>query len=178
MDSKKLYQTIVIDPPWKERGGGKIKRGADRHYPLLKTKDIPGVIYRSGVLNPAEQCHLYPWATNNFLPDALWVMECLGFDFKTIVTWAKKGDRRKFGLGQYFCGMTEHVLFGSRGKAMVPPTKDRGVTLIEAPRGEHSQKPSAMYDMIERVSPGPRLEIFAWKERPGWDVWGNEVIST
>ena len=36
----KKYKTIYADPPWREQGGGKIKRGADRHYPLMKTKDI------------------------------------------------------------------------------------------------------------------------------------------
>ena len=43
-----MYQCILIDPPWLERGGGKIKRGADRHYALLKTRDMPQVIYQSG----------------------------------------------------------------------------------------------------------------------------------
>ena len=36
----KKYQCIYADPPWNEQGGGKIKRGADRHYPLMKTEDI------------------------------------------------------------------------------------------------------------------------------------------
>ena len=36
----KKYRTIYADPPWMERGGGKIKRGADKHYPLMSTKDI------------------------------------------------------------------------------------------------------------------------------------------
>jgi N6-adenosine-specific RNA methylase IME4 len=29
--------------------------------------------------------------------------------------------------------------------------------------------------MVEAVSPGPRLELFARRARPGWTVWGNEV---
>jgi N6-adenosine-specific RNA methylase IME4 len=35
--------------------------------------------------------------------------------------------------------------------------------------------------MVERVSPGPYLELFAreytplFPKREGWDVWGNEV---
>ncbi len=83
------YQTIVIDPPWNESGGGKIKRGADRHYSLLKTPAIPGVIKNSGVFTPAENCHLYLWVTNNFLKDGLWVMEQLGFRYVPMITWAK-----------------------------------------------------------------------------------------
>jgi N6-adenosine-specific RNA methylase IME4 len=67
----KKYKTIYADPPWMERGGGKIKRGADRHYDLMKTKDIVAL----PVTDLAEDnAHLYLWTTNNFLPDALTVM--------------------------------------------------------------------------------------------------------
>lgn len=70
------YGTIYADPPWKERGGGKIKRGADRHYPLMSTKDIMALDVPSIA---ADDCHLYLWVTNNFLPDGLKVMEAWGF---------------------------------------------------------------------------------------------------
>ena len=53
------YSCIMADPPWEERGGGKITRGAQRHYPLLKTRDIPGVMQRSPMWNPAEDGHLW-----------------------------------------------------------------------------------------------------------------------
>ena len=36
----KKYKTIYADPAWSEVGGGKIKRGADKHYKTMKTKDI------------------------------------------------------------------------------------------------------------------------------------------
>jgi N6-adenosine-specific RNA methylase IME4 len=39
-------------------------------------------------------------------------------------------------------------------------------------RGQHSQKPPAALDMIERVSPAPRVELFARAQRLGWDSWG------
>ncbi len=172
------YQTILIDPPWNETGGGRIKRGADRHYPLLKTPDIPRVIRESGVFTPADNCHLYLWVTNNFLQHGLWVMGQLGFRYVTVLTWAK-GEAVKdeivpgrIGLGQYFRGLTEQLLFGVRGTL---PAIEKGKTLIVAPRGRHSQKPVAAYEMIERVSPAPRLEMFARSRRDGWDAWGNEV---
>jgi N6-adenosine-specific RNA methylase IME4 len=172
------YHTVLIDPPWNETGGGKIKRGADRHYPLLKTKDIPNVIRDSGVFNPADNCHLYLWVTNNFLPDGLWVMEQLGFRYVTMLTWAKvksdvwSGPRPQIGLGQYFRGSTEHMLFGVRGTL---PAVEKGCTLVMAPRTRHSQKPVEAYRLIETVSPAPRLEMFARAQRDGWDAWGNEV---
>jgi N6-adenosine-specific RNA methylase IME4 len=166
-----VYQCIVIDPPWNETGGGKIKRGADRHYPLLKTPQIPVVIRKSGMFNPADNCHLYLWVTNNFLKDGLWVMEQLGFRYVTMVTWAK--DR--IGLGQYFRGQTEHMLFGVRGR--LPAQIRTQTTLVSAPRRRHSEKPVEAFNVIEKVSPGPRLEMFARADRSGWDVWGNEVAA-
>ena len=44
------------------------------------------------------------------------------------------------------------------------------------PRGRHSTKPEAFIDMVERVSPGPYLELFARRQRLGWDTWGNEAL--
>ena len=163
------YRTISIDSPWYERGGGKIKRGADRHYPLLHTPDIPGVIMNAPCWHPAWSCHLYLWATNNHLPDALWVVEQLGFRYITIITWAK--DR--IGLGQYYRGQTEHLLFAVRGQTMLPRPENRGTTLVTARRRRHSQKPQEAYTQIEQVSPGPYLEMFARNERSGWGVWGT-----
>ncbi len=170
----KTYKTILADPPWMERGGGKLKRGADRHYPLLKTEQIAAV----PVATLAEEnAHLYLWTTNNHLPDALWVMEAWGFKYKTAITWAK--DR--IGIGQYFRGMTEHVLFGVRGNIpyRTKPNGKRaqGRTLIVAPKGAHSEKPEELRAMIEVVSPGPYLELFARQKYPGWDAWGDEVQS-
>lgn len=45
------------------------------------------------------------------------------------------------------------------------------------PRGRHSQKPEAFFDMVEQVSPGPYLELFARRQRLGWDTWGNEALE-
>ena len=179
------YKTILADLPWMEVGGGKIKRGADRHYPLMKTKDIIAL----PVVDFAEDnAHLYLWVTNNFLQDGLNVMKAWGFNYKTMITWGKD----KMGLGQYFRGMTEHMLFGVRGVLpykIVDDKRQQGKTLIEtmyedefpegnifyAPRGEHSKKPEASYQMIEKVSYPDYLELFARDKRSGWSVWGNEV---
>ncbi len=167
------YHTLLADPPWSEAGGGKIRRGADRHYSLMKTRDIVSLGALIKRLSTAD-CHLYLWTTNNHLPDALEVMAAWGFKYKTMITWVK--DR--FGLGQYFRGITEHCLFGVCG---VLPYKikdgkrQQGVTVIQAPKTGHSIKPTEMYNMIERVSYPPYIELFARTEHPGWDSWGNEV---
>lgn len=172
--SEQWFKTIVADPPWYEKGGGKIKRGADRHYDLMKTRDIiplmQTVLFKHQP--DPEGAHLYLWVTNNFLRDGLEVMDALGFRYVTKRTWAKP----RFGLGYYFRGQTEDCLFGVMGK--LPPKSKSMTTLVGkglVKRGRHSAKPQIFYDEIERVSPGPRLEIFARQPRDGWTVWGNEV---
>ena len=166
------YHTIYADPPWLERGGGKIKRGADRHYPLMKTSEIMALDIASIC---EDDAHLYLWVTNNFLPDGLKVMEAWGFRYVTTITWMK--DRK--GLGQYFRGITEHCLFGVKGhlpyKLDENGKRCQGLTGFTAPRTEHSRKPEEMRDMIRRVSYGPYVELFARAPHEGWDVWGNEV---
>lgn len=170
------FKTILADPPWMERGGGKIKRGADKHYPLMRTEHIMDL--RVNGLKiwdlAAEHAHLYLWVTNNFLHDGFDVMSAWGFRYVTCITWVK--DR--IGLGQYFRGQTEQLLFGVRGKPgykLVNGKRQQGTTLIQAPRGAHSAKPEEAYRLIEKVSSGPFIELFARSKRPGWTSWGNEV---
>ena len=172
---RRTFRTTLLDPPWLERGGGKIKRGADRHYKLMKTPEILGyllTLQTLGIWSPHKDSPLYHWATNNFLKDALWVMETLGYRFIHPITWAKT----RTGLGQYRRGQTEHMLFGVRGDAQVPDTANRTSTLLSGqviPPTKHSAKPEQQYADINRVSPGPYLELFARAVAPGWSAYGK-----
>ena len=183
----KRYQIILADPPWNESGGGKIKRGADRHYPLMKTKEIMSL----PVGNIAdENCHLYLWATNNFLHDAFKVIEAWNFKFKTLITWVKSTladdveqtyKLQRVGLGQYYRGLTEHCLFATRGVIpykVVNGKRQQGKTVVMAGRGKHSQKPEQLRKMIEQVSDREgfnKVELFARKVVDGWDVMGDAI---
>jgi N6-adenosine-specific RNA methylase IME4 len=202
------FRTIQIDPPWAESGGGKIKRGADRHYPLIRSKsEIVRVVKSSGLWLPAESAHLYLWTTNTFLPDALWVMDALGFRYVTNTVWVKLDPRRlprllklptfaldalgeparsmmlvekllQIGLGQYFRGSHELLLFGVRGAGQDDKTITRArniPSVIFGTRTRHSAKPKSAYRLIESRSQGPYAEIFARSYRAGWTSWGNEV---
>lgn len=172
------YRTVYIDPPWNESGGGIIKRGADKHYSLMKTADIIELLIKTldGKIDFENGCHCYLWVTNNFLQDGFNVLESLGFEYVTMITWGKE----RVGLGQYFRGMTEHVLFGSTKKRPSYRTlpngkRAQGRTLFIEHKGRHSEKPSLMREWIEMVSHEPRLELFARDVHDGWDVWGDEV---
>jgi len=162
----KKYKTIYADPPWNEQGGGKIKRGADRHYNLMKTKDIVDMPVKDIA---DDNCWLYLWVTNNFLKDGIEVMESWGFRYVTNFVWAKDS----FGIGYYFRGQHELCLFGVKGN--LKPIRRNVSSLLVSPKRKHSQKPIEARQMIETMSYEPRIELFARDKTPGWDVWGNEV---
>ena len=179
MNFSELIKTIYADPPWPERGGGKIKRGADRHYPLMAVHDIASYLTDTAIDKLiAPNAHLYLWATNNHLPDAFYVIDAWGFRYVTTITWYKQGN---IGLGQYFRGMTEHCLFAVRGSLPYKLDENgkrmQGTTGFTAPKGRHSAKPQKMREMIERVSYPPYLELFARETFPSkdWRFMGNEI---
>lgn len=173
------FRTALIDCPWPERGGGKIKRGADRHYPLLPTTAMARVIRASGLWNLHENAHVYFWVTDNYLIDGLRILRELGAAYKRTLAWVKERDGQlQTGLGQYFRGSHELCLFGvvGRGKSDDVCQDRRDLpSVIRAPRERHSAKPVEFYDLIEARSKGPYVEFFARSERPGWTSWGNEV---
>jgi N6-adenosine-specific RNA methylase IME4 len=118
-----------------------------------------------------DDCHLYLWITNRSLPKGFELMERWGFRYVTAITWAKP----HFGMGNYFRGQTEHVLFGVKGSQ---PLKRKDVgTLFSAPRGPngHSSKPVEFYELVETCSPGPYLEMFSRCNRDGWKAWGENA---
>jgi len=182
------FRTVVLDPPWWETGGaakskafGVGARGADQHYPLMKTPDILTTIQESGVFNPADNAHMWMWTTKRFLTDGLWVMDQLGFRYVTMLTWVKTDKR--IGMGRYFRGRSEPLLFGVRGKGLDPSvcTDHKALDdLVLAPRTTHSRKPAESYLKIEARSKGPYLEMFGRGsfDRPGWECWGQQAIET
>ena len=176
----KKYKTILADPPWNESGGGQCKRGADKHYNLMKTSEI--ILLKDFIKNISEgNCHLYLWVTNNFLEDGLKVMKEWGFRYITLITWLKD----KAGLGQYYRDITESCLFGIKGQLpykIINEKRQQGITGFYYPRGMHSQKPGKMKEMIETVSYPPYVELFSRKKLDlfsnikddEWDYIGNE----
>ena len=167
------YKTILADPPWPEYGSGKSKRGADRHYPLMKVREIKDLMKKEllGKIDFSGS-HFYLWVTNNYLPDGLEILNYLGYRYVTNIVWVKPS----FGLGQYFRGQHELCLFGVIGKL---PIKSRNVaSVIKEKKRRHSEKPKKIYSIIEAVSYPPRLEMFAREKLEGWDIWGNEIVTT
>ncbi len=173
------WRTIVADPPWAYRQSWHPgndhrayhgpKRGAVANYSVM-TIDAIAALPIGDYAEP-ENAHMYIWTTNTFMVEAHRLMEAWGFKQKTILTWIKP----RLGMGTYYRNCTEHVLFGTRPKSPVLRKDQR--TYFTGEQGRHSEKPSSLYDMVETMSPGPYLDVFARKQRFGWDVAGNEVYS-
>ncbi len=159
------FGCIYADPPW--RYGNQTTRGnTNKHYGTMATEDI-------ATLPVAElcsaKCHMHMWTTNAFLKDALGIIDDWGFVFKSTFVWVKP----QLGIGNYWRCSHEIMLLGVRGGLTFPPTNIP--SWLENGRGPHSAKPSRVRGLIQRVSPGPYLEMFAREVVPGWVVWGNQV---
>jgi N6-adenosine-specific RNA methylase IME4 len=112
--------------------------------------------------------HLWLWCINSMVEEAHQVARAWGFTPVTLLTWCKIGQP---GVGHYLRNNTEHAILATVGKPMTPKNKPMK-TWWEWPRGRHSVKPAGFYDLVEQVSPAPRLELFARQQRLGWESWG------
>jgi N6-adenosine-specific RNA methylase IME4 len=164
---KGQYRTIVVDPPWKYDADQ--ARKTPQLYATMTKAELLALPVRSWA---EEDCHLYLWATNHDLRNAFELMEAWGFRYVTTLTWVKTPA---FGLGAYFRNTTEHCLFGVRGK-LSTRVKNIGTHFI-APKTSHSAKPHAFYEIVERASFPPFLDVFARKERRDWTTWGAGVVE-
>jgi Transcriptional activator, adenine-specific DNA methyltransferase len=181
------YRTVLADPPWAyddDLPGP--KRGSSAHYDTLHAKTVAGMGPQIRKITDGN-CHLYLWVTNSFLAEGLEIMATWGFDHKTMITWVKVTEepaglpheredatvRPRIGMGHYFRNATEHLLFGVKGNLRTASKVPANVFFAE--RNDHSSKPEKSYALIEEMSQGPRIELFARGQRDGWDSWGAEA---
>ena len=173
------FRTILADPPW--QFNNRTGKMAPEHKRLFRYSSMTFDEIKELPVSKLtdEKCHLYLWAPNALIKEGLEVMERWGFEYKTNLIWykiRKDGGPDGRGVGFYFRNVTEMILFGIRGKnnRTLQPGRTE-VNIISSRKREHSRKPDELYDIIERCSPSPHLELFARHPRPGWCQWGNEV---
>lgn len=176
------YQIIYADPPWDygntKNHNGKFWGIADRHYSVMKLKDIKSLSIES---ISADNCYLFLWVTSPFLEKGFEVIKSWGFKYATVgFVWIKmKNDMsevRKDGLGKYTISNAEYCLIARNGKYWRESKNIQQI--IQSPKLKHSVKPKETKDRIVKlVGDLPRIELFAREKTEGWDVWGNEVKS-
>jgi N6-adenosine-specific RNA methylase IME4 len=175
----KRFGTVLADPPWRFiNRTGKIAPEHRRlnRYETMGVDEICSLPVKEQL---ATTAHLYLWVPNALLPDGLTVMREWGFEYKSNIIWhklRKDGGSDGRGVGFYFRNVTEMLLFGVRGKnaRTLDPGRSQ-VNYIGTRKREHSRKPDEQYDLIERCSSGPFLEMFARGVRKGWTTWGNQA---
>jgi N6-adenosine-specific RNA methylase IME4 len=178
------YRTIVADPPWEYdatpkgrpgwRKGGGIATSAPLPYRSMSLVEIAALPIQE--LADPDGTWLFLWTTNRYLPAAFSLLAGWGFVYRQTIVWAKPS----FPVGGCVtANAAEYLLVARRGHVGII-NRWPGGSVVTAPKGalagEHSKKPEIFLDLVERVAPGPYLELFARRQRLGWDTWGDEAL--
>lgn len=178
------YRTIVADPPWDQkfakglagwRTNGRVVVSTQVPYKTLSVAEICALPV-SVLAHPDSW--LFLWTTNRYLPQAFSVLEAWGFTYRQTVVW-DKGRCMPLG-GCVTPNRAEFLLVARRGSARLTGSWPGGSVITATKgtqQGEHSKKPEVFLDLVETVSAGPYLELFARRQRLGWDTWGNEALE-
>lgn len=189
------YRTIVADPPWVQGRGPQFiapdrrqRRPTTRQRPTgasqplaYSTMDVEQIAALPVGTMAASDAHLYLWVTNRYVEAAYGICRAWHFRPVTLLTWCKAP--MGIGLGGAFTQTTEFVLFARRGRDVRRRRVDRSwwEWSTRSAGGQHSAsstKPDGFLDLVEQVSPGPYVELFARRARFGWDYWGDESLGT
>ena len=173
------YATVVVDPPWplpmsgfnhrKVAGGkGSGKTATELTYETMSLDGIAALPV-GDVL--ADDALVFCWTVNRFLPYTFTIMAEWGVAYAYTMTWVKGGGIQTPVTPQF---NAEWCIVGRKGKPKYQETK-AFATANHWPRGEHSEKPEGFYDLLRRVTPGPRLDVFGRRRIAGFDSWGNEA---
>jgi len=163
------FSVILADPPWRYDFSPTDSRQIENQYETMDVSDI----CKLGERMPfAQSAVLFLWATAPKLREALDVVTAWGFSYTTHGVW----DKEIIGMGYWFRGQHEPLLVATRGSFPPPPESVRVSSVIRSRRAAHSEKPEAVYELIEAAYPKqPKLEMFAREARDGWTPWGIEV---
>lgn len=166
IDAGSKFRCVYADPPW-QYGNQQTRASTDNHYGTMTLDEICQEPVASVA---ADDAHLHLWTTNAFLFDAKRVMEAWGFEYRSCFVWVKP----QMGIGNYWRVSHEFLLLGIRGKATNFLANDEK-SWAECERTKHSRKPYDIRRKVERVSPGPYLEMYGREQVPGWTVYGNQI---
>ena len=176
------FATVVVDPPWPLQMAATYIRPLSASNSLSKTEldyrcmslDVIGQLPIQAILE--DDARVFCWAVNRLLPDAIECMRQWGLSYEMTFGWVKTCGMQPPGMP---CSNLEFVIVGKVGHPAFVDTRafkagncwDRGVPK----NGSHSHKPEGFYDLLRRVTPGPRLDVFGRRRIAGFTSWGNEA---
>ena len=180
------YRTIVVDPPWNSGGyigggrpGGLLHKEFD--FPTMSVEQIQAIPIGNIARGDA---FVFLWTVNGKLRPAFDVLDAWRVRYVFQMVWHKPAGPRPVGFPGY---NGEFVLVGKIGRPKFVTTKgfftvsrwDPGCP-PDSPgarrrRARACEKPEGFYELLRRVAPCPRVDIFARRRIMGFDAWGDEA---
>ena len=167
------YNTVVIDPPWEISLTGKVKLRPNRRvelpYKTMTLEEIKDFPIDEFANNGA---HIYMWITNKMLRHSWDIFTSWNVNYHLTLPWVKPN-----GIAPCFAYKfaSEFLILGFYRKPMQKFSRGGKLNWIKASSGKHSEKPEVFYRLIEEMSPGPRIDVFARKRHDGFDAYGDEI---
>lgn len=171
------YATVAIDPPWDIPFGPILPKGGQWSKETM-LPELPYPAMSLSTLKALPVCHtladdalLFCWTVNKMLPHTFALVESWGTSYWFTMTWHKTNGMQMPNSPKY---NGEWVIVGRKGKPEFTDIKALW-TVNHWPSGGHSEKPEGFYDLLRRVTPGPRLDVFGRRRIAGFESWGNEA---
>jgi site-specific DNA-methyltransferase (adenine-specific) len=173
------FEVVYVDPPWSFRNtntGGSLKSGAAQKYPVM---DLGAITRLAVPALAAPSSVLALWVPSSLkFSHGLEVIRAWDFEYITTVYWEKTG---RLGMGFWFRNQVEELLICKRRRGYVEPFRCRVPNIIHAPAEEHSAKPEAFRQLLEKatgkISRRRNVELFARRAVPGWTCLGQQVTG-
>lgn len=179
-ETDKRYSVLYVDPPWKQRRGGRKSvrpnsSGKELDYQTIGMDEIKEHLRQASSLCE-ENSVLFLWTIDKYLFEAQRLAEELGYKLHARLIWNKvTGIPAAFTIRYGH----EYLLYMYRGKLLPVAKAERGKihSVFTEKVTKHSKKPQVAYEIIERLYPSAeKLELYARNHRSGWDCYGNEVF--
>lgn len=156
----KSFACICIYPPWpgrrklpSETNGHQLDRRFISRMEKLPVNEVAAV-----------NAHLHLWTTSERLDDAIRLFDAWGFAYGSVLVCVK--PVREYG--PFYRAGEDFLLLGTKGNLAF--RVNDVASLIEADGHWFSGVADSVRDLIERVSPGPYLEVFGGTAHLGWTV--------
>lgn len=184
------FPVVSIDPPWHWKARASTQnpqhvRSPQKHYPTMDLEHVEAIPMKQIA---APDAHIFLWITGPLLAQGVhnrlfrawgvrpssivftWIKTLASFDMSLLERSPLLDQDLHMGTGFTTRQNAEFVALGRIGSPSRARADIRQV--IIAPLQEHSRKPDEYYRRVEHYAHGPRIDMFAGADRPGWTRWG------